>query len=83
MRLFWEDNGQNHGTGIYALYNKLSTSSAIFPKTMLLKVRHWKLCLPDLVGGISGFAVVWGLWSNCFGGFESEGKKGAIISVIA
>lgn len=24
----------------------------------------------DLVGGMSGSAVVWGLGSNCFGGFE-------------
>lgn len=32
-------------------------------------------CLPDLGGGVSGFAVVLGLGSNCFGDFESEGKR--------
>lgn len=41
----------------------------------LLKPKLWKLCLPDLGGGISGFAVVWGLGSNCFGGFESEEER--------
>lgn len=45
------------------------------PQNKLLKLKHWKLCLPGLVGGISGCAVVWGLGSNCFGGFESKEKK--------
>lgn len=36
----------------------------------------------DLGGGISGFAVVWGLGSNCFGGFESiVGPKGSGCTV--
>lgn len=46
-----------------------------FPKKKLLKLKHWKSCLPGLVGGITGCAGVWGLGSNFFGGFESEGKK--------
>jgi hypothetical protein len=54
-----------------------------FQRKRVVKLRHWKLCLPGLVGSKSGFAVALDLGSNCFGGFKSEGKKGVIISIMA
>lgn len=74
MWLLGEDNEQNYGiwvSMIYMIWQIVNIFSDV-SKENPVKLKHWKLCLPDLVGGMSGSAVVWGLGSNCFGGFEPE-----------